>query len=91
MLEKLDNVLHVNDDILFYIEDFNKVSFIACQRHILAADLGKVKLDIDNNFYEDNRDTIMQVRLLAWRSDFKKHKGLKKKKKSRINAISMTS
>ena len=35
----LDNVLHANDDILFYDEDFAKVTIIACQRHILAADL----------------------------------------------------
>ena len=34
-LEKLDNALHANDDILFYNEDFDKASFIACQRQIL--------------------------------------------------------
>ena len=33
--EKLDNALHANDDILFYNEDFDKASFIACQRQIL--------------------------------------------------------
>ena len=27
--EKLDNALHTNDDILFYNEDFDKVTFIA--------------------------------------------------------------
>ena len=45
MLEKLDNALHVNDDILFYNKDFNKFKFIACQRHIVVADIDKIKLD----------------------------------------------
>ena len=39
MLEKLNNALHANDDILFYNADFDKVTFIANQRHILAVDL----------------------------------------------------
>ena len=46
MLEKLDNALH-NDDAFFYNEDFDKVTFIANQRHILAVDLDKI--DLDNN------------------------------------------
>ena len=29
MLEKLDSALHVNDNILFHNEDFNKVTFFA--------------------------------------------------------------
>ena len=78
MLEKLDNALHTNDDILFYNEDFDKVTFIANQRHILAVDLDKIKLDSDNKFDEDDPDTIIHVRLLAWHSKFKKHKALKK-------------
>ena len=28
MLEKLDDALHANDDILFYNEDFDKAGFI---------------------------------------------------------------
>ena len=79
MLEKLDNALHANHDILFYNENFNKVTFIACQRHILAAGLDKIKSDTDNNFYEDDRDTIIHVRLCNLRGNFKNHKALKKK------------
>ena len=30
MLGKLDNALHANDEILFYNEYFDKVTFIAC-------------------------------------------------------------
>ena len=35
MLENLDNVLYVNDNLLFYNENFNKVKFIGFQRHFL--------------------------------------------------------
>ena len=51
MLEKFDNTLHSNDDILFYNEDFDKVTFIANQKDILAVDFEKIILD--NNFDED--------------------------------------
>ena len=77
MLEKLDNVLNANDDILFYDEDFDKVTFIRDQRHILAADLDEINLCNDNSFDEDDSDTIIHIRLLAWRSKFKKYKALK--------------
>ena len=64
MLEKLDNALHANDDMLFYNEDFDKVTFIANQTNNFAVDLDKINLDNDNNFYENNPDTIIHVRLL---------------------------
>ena len=41
MFEKLVNAIHTNDDILFYNEGFDKVTFIANQGHILAVDLDK--------------------------------------------------
>ena len=72
----LDNASHANDNMFFYNEDFNKVTFIACQRQILAADLDKIKLGNDDNFYENDPDTIIHFRLLAWCSNFKKRKAL---------------
>ena len=33
MLEKIDNAVHANNDVLFYNQDFEKVKFIANQRH----------------------------------------------------------
>ena len=80
MLEKIDNALHAIDDIPFYNEGFDKVTFIANQRHILAADLDKINLDNGNNFYEDDPDTIVHVRFLAWCCKFKKRKAFKKDK-----------
>ena len=78
-LEKFDNALHSNNDILFYNKDFDQATFIANQIHILAAYLEKINLDNNNNFYEDDPDTIIHVRLLALRSYFEKRKALKKR------------
>ena len=69
MFERLDNNLHAKDDILFYNEDFEKVTFIANQRHILAIDLDKITLANDNNFDEDDPDTITLWHL-AWCINF---------------------
>ena len=63
MLEKFDNALHANDDILFFNEDFNKVIFIANQRHIFAVDLDKFNFDEDNNLDEDDPDTIKKRKM----------------------------
>ena len=64
--------------IYFYNEDFDKVTFIANQRHILPVDLDKINLDNDNKVDEYDPCTIIHVRLLAGCSRFKKHKTLKK-------------
>ena len=44
----------------------------ANQMSSLVVDLDKINLDDNNNFDEDNPDTITYVRLLAWRSNFKR-------------------
>ena len=79
MLEKFDNALHAKDDILFYNDHFDQVTFITNQRHILAVDPDKINLDNYSNFDEDDPDTIIHVRLLAWSSKFGKRKTLKKR------------
>ena len=56
MLGKFDNALHAYDDTLFYNKDFDKIAFIANQRHILAVDLDKINLDNDHNFDEYDSD-----------------------------------
>ena len=78
MLEKFDNALHANDDILSYNKNFDKVTFIANQRHTLAVVLDKINLD--NDFDEDDDpNTVIHVRHLAWHSKFEKCKVLKKR------------
>ena len=78
MLEKSDNALHAKDDLLFYNDHFDQVTFIANQRHILAVAPDKINVYNYNNFHEDDPDTIIHVRLLAWSSKFGKRKALKK-------------
>ena len=79
MIEKFHDALLANDDILFFNEDFNKVIFFANQMDILAVDLDKTNLDVDNNFDEDDPDTIVYVRLLAWHNKFEKRKPFRKR------------
>ena len=59
LLEKFDHALDTNDSILFYNEDLDKVTYITEQRHILAIDLDKINLDHDNNFDENDLDTVI--------------------------------
>ena len=45
----------------------------------LGVDLNKTNLDDDNNFDEDDPETIIHVRPLASRNKFEKRKVLKKR------------
>ena len=56
-----------------------KSHLFSCQRHILVVDLDKINLDNEKNFDEDDPDTIIHLRLLAWHSKSKKNKTLKKR------------
>ena len=58
---------------------YSFISFIANQRHISAVGHDEINLDNNNNFDEDDPDTIIHVKLLAWCSKFKKSKALKKR------------
>ena len=57
---------------------------------IVGVDLEKINIGYHNNFYEDNPETLIHVRLLAWRNKFEKRKPFKKYNQ-RINACSMAS
>ena len=52
---------------------------------ILNTDLNNINLD--NNFDEDDLDTIILVRLLTWHIKFEKRKALKKKDKCDANRV----
>ena len=84
-LEKFHDALLANDDysfsllaLLFFDEDFSKVTLFANRMGILSVDLDKINLDDDNNFYEDNPETIIHVKLLAWHNKFEKYEAFKK-------------
>ena len=75
ILQKFDNALHANDDILFHNEDFDKVTFIT---------------NLDNNFDEDDLDIIFHTNFWLGVINLKNRKHLKKEKQ-RINANSVES
>ena len=78
MLEKFHDALNATNDRLSFHEDFSKVTFLANQMGILGVYLDKNNLDEDNNFDEDDPETIIHVRILALRNKFEKRKTLKK-------------
>ena len=61
MLEKFHDAFNSNDNILFFDEDFSKVTFFADQMGKLEVDLHKINFNYDNNFDEDEPDTIIHV------------------------------
>ena len=87
MLEKFHDALNANDDILFFDEDFSEVTFCVNEMSILGVDHDKVNLDDDNNFDEDDTDTIIHVKLLAWGNKFKKRKSLEENTSKKIMLI----
>ena len=44
----------------------------------MIVDLDKINPDEDKNFDEDNPDTIIHVRILAWCKEFEKREALKR-------------
>ena len=90
MIKKLDGDLFVKGDIIFVNEDYNNVTFFSDELHILSVDLININLD-DINFEEDDPETIVHVRLMAWCNRFKQRKAYKKRYKQRIITCSMTS
>ena len=79
MLKKFHDALLANYDIVLFNEYFNKVIFMANQSHFLAVALNKLNLDEDDNFDEDDLDTIIHSFTLVWRTIFEKCKTFKKK------------
>ena len=81
MVEKFHKALLANDDIFPFDEDFSKVTFFANGMSIFGVDLDKVNLDDDNNFYEDDPETIIHVSSSPWCNKFEKRRAIKKDKK----------
>ena len=77
MNKKLYNTVFADDDILFFVEDSGNVSFLSDEMGILSVNLDNINL-YDGNFYEDDPETIIYVRLLAEHYRYKKCKGFTK-------------
>ena len=76
MIKKLFTALYGDKHILSFNEGSSNVLFNCNGMGILNIDLKKINLD--NNFDEDDPDTIIVIRLLACHIKFEKRKGLKK-------------
>ena len=65
MIKKLFTALYADENILNFDEDFGNVVFNCNEMGILNIDLNCINLD-DNHFDDDDPDTIIHVRPLAW-------------------------
>ena len=77
MIKELYTVLYADENILYFNEDSGNVTFCCNEMGIL--DIGFNNINVDNNFYEHDPDTIILSRLLAWHVKFEKRKRLKNK------------
>ena len=74
MIKKLYTALYAGDGLLFLDENFGNVSFCCNEMGFLSVNDNSINLD--NNFDEDDSDTVILIKLLAWHSKFKKLKAL---------------
>ena len=72
MITKLFTSLYVDEDILYFNEAFGDAVFNWNGMSILNIDLNNINLD--NNFDENNPDSIILIRFFAWRNKFEKCK-----------------
>ena len=68
--------LYADENVVYFNEYSDNVVFSCNVIGILNIDLKNISLD--DNFDEDDHNTIIPVRLLAWHIKFEKHKALKK-------------
>ena len=64
MIKKLSTALNVDENILYFNEDSGNVVFNCNEMGILNIDLNNINLG--SNVDEDDLDTIILIRLLAW-------------------------
>ena len=68
--------LYADEDILYFKEDSSNVTLFCNQVSILSVNL--ININLNNNFDNDDRDTILLITLLAWHNKFEKRKELYK-------------
>ena len=76
MINKLFTALYADENILYFNEGSDDAVFSCSGMGILNIVLNNVNLD--NNFDEDDPDTIILIRLLTWHIKFGKRKELEK-------------
>ena len=81
MLEKLDDVLFSKDDIDLDDIDSDIVTFFSDDMGFNVTDLNNIDLDDDNCDDNDDPETIIQVRVVAWCNRYKPMQGMLKRDK----------
>ena len=76
MLKKLDNIVFSTDDKDLDDIDSDILTFLSDGTDLVTIDLKNINLD-DVNFDEDDHETIVYVRLMAWRDRYKQNKARK--------------
>ena len=84
-ITELYTALYTYKNILYFNEDSGNVVFSYNEMRILNIDLDNINLD--NNFDEDDPDTIILIRFLSWHIKFKKRKAIKKNKSEELMPI----
>ena len=70
IMKELFTALYTDESILFFDKCSGNIVFSCTEMGILIIDINNINLD--NNFDEDDPDTIILLRLLAWHTKFKK-------------------
>ena len=78
--------MYADENILYFNEDSSNVVFNCNGMGILNIDLKNINLN-DINYEEDDPDTIILIRPLAWYIKFEKRKTLKKELKEELMPI----
>ena len=76
MIKELFTALYADENILHFNENSGNLIFSCNDMGVLNIDLNNINLD--NKFQEDDSDTIIHIRLLAWLIKSKKRKANKK-------------
>ena len=74
MIKEFYTALYADENILYFNDDSGNFIFSCNKMSILNIDINNINLD--NNFNEDDPDTIVLIRLLAWHIKFEKHKAI---------------
>ena len=85
MIKKLFTTLHADENIFYFNEDSGNVVFNCNEMGTLTIDPNNISLD--NNFDEDNPDTIIFIRRLARHIKFGKPKTLKKELNKKLMPV----
>ena len=70
--------MYVDENILYFNEESDNVIFNCNGMGIRSIYLNNINLD-DTNYEEDDPETIIHIRILAWHIKFEKGKQLKKR------------